>query len=478
MTALAQPRPAARGSQTVHAATDAHVAEAAAIVARFATTAPRYTSYPTAPHFRTEFDADAIRGAWATASGPVGLYVHVPFCDKRCLYCGCAVEIARDRALGAGYVNLLLQELDTLAQLTPLGADRPLEVVALGGGTPTWLAPADLRRLLDGIRARLGDGAGAEWSIEVDPRSIDVDEALALAELGFTRLSLGVQDLDAGVQKNIARQQDARHVAAIAEALQRGGGPSGGLNFDLMYGLPGQTEATMRQTVRDAVAMGPSRFAVFGYAHVPWMRKHQVGLERHGLPDDDARLRLMLAARDELAKAGYVPVGLDHYALADDPLTIAAQQGRLGRNFMGYTDRADVDLLAIGASAIGNVGGTYTANLRDRGPWSEAVRGGGPAWERAWLRSADDERRGWVIRQLLCDLAVDKAAWQTRYGSAFDAEFGAERQALQPFVDAGLVRDDADAIAVIGQGWLVARNVAAAFDRYLGEGAARYSRTV
>lgn len=447
------------------------VAAAADVVARFATTAPRYTSYPTAPHFHEDADWAAIRAAFRSGDRPLGVYAHVPFCERRCLYCGCHVQIARDRGLGATYVDDLLAELDVLGGLTDLS--RPLGVVALGGGTPTWLARPDLERLVGGLRARLAPSDDCEWSIEIDPRSVNADEAAFVRDLGFGRVSLGVQDLDADVLAAIGRPQSAAQVAEIAAVFA--GMP---LNFDLMYGLPLQTEASIRQTVRQATGLGATRFAVFGYAHVPWMRKHQRGMERHGLPDDQARLRLMLAAREELLAQGFVPVGLDHYALPSDSLAVAAADGRLGRNFMGYSDRADVDLLGIGVSAIGGVGETFTANARDLGAWRAAVRAGEPSWERGLLRTPDDARRGWVIMRLMCDLRVDKAAFAARFDADFDALFAAERAALEPMRAAGLCFDDDDAVGVSGLGWLVARNVAAAFDRHLGAAGARYSRTV
>ncbi len=463
----------------------------AEIVRRFATTAPRYTSYPTAPHFRQDFDVDAVRRAYAAARGPLGLYVHVPFCERRCLYCGCHVEVARDRGLGSAYVDTLLRELDLQATLTAVSADRPLSVVALGGGTPTWLAPADLARLCAGIRSRLPDHPGCEWSIEVDPRSLDDAGAETLCQLGFTRYSLGVQDLDPAVQRAIGRPQPAAQVERIARMLAASA-PRDGLNFDLMYGLPNQTVESIRATVRQAVAMGPTRFAVFGYAHVPWLRPHQRGMERTPLPDDAARLELLWAAREELMGHGYLPLGLDHYALPSDPLALAAKQGRLGRNFMGYTDRGqakgvdgqalDVDLLAIGASAIAQVGDAFAANTTDRALWAERVRSGAPAWARAHLRSDDDKRRGAVITALLCDLRVDKSAWTARFADqgqgAFDVAFAEELRALGPFFEAGLLRQDTESLAITGHGWLVARNVAAAFDRFLDGAKARYSRTV
>jgi oxygen-independent coproporphyrinogen-3 oxidase len=463
---------ATRASAGDDARPPADLAAAAAIAARYATTAPRYTSYPTAPHFTAEVDFAALRAAWAGAQGPLGAYLHVPFCERRCLYCGCHVEIARNRGLGAAYVDDLLAELDALADHTDLS--RPLEVVALGGGTPTWLAPADMARLIEGLRARLRPAEGCEWSIEVDPRSLTVEEAKALKSQGFRRFSLGVQDLDPDVLRAVGRAQGPEQVAAIAEAL---GGEA--LNFDLMVGLPGQTVASMRRTVRQAVALGASRFAVFGYAHVPWMRPHQRGLERGaGLPGQQERLALTLTAREELQALGFLALGIDHYARPDDSLAVAAAAGRLGRNFMGYSDRAEVDLLGLGVSAIGAMAGAFAANQRDLGAWRSAARAGTPSWERGLLSGPDDRQRGWVIQRLLCDLRLDKAAFAARFGLAFDAHYAAERAAIAPLVAEGLAFDDAEALGVRGLGWLVVRNLAAVFDAYLERGGARYSRTI
>lgn len=453
------------------ATSDTAATTAAEIIARFATAAPRYTSYPTAPHFHDDVDFTAVAQAWRAASGPLGVYVHVPFCARRCLYCGCHVQIARDRGLGTTYVDDLIRELDVMADTTDF--HRPLRLVALGGGTPTWLAWPDLQRLVTAIRARTAPTTDSEWSIEVDPRSITADDAHRLVALGFNRVSLGVQDLDPQVLEAIGRPQPAEQVAAIAKAFG-----DVRLNFDLMIGLPRQTEASVVETVRRAVAMGPSRLSVFGYAHVPWMRAHQRGMERFGLPDDDARLRLTLAARATLIALGYAPIGLDHYARADDPLALALHGGTLGRNFMGYTDHGDVDLVGVGVSAIGCVGGAFAANERDLGRWQQRVRAGLPSWERGLLRSDDDTVRGWVIERLMCDLRVDKPTFSARFGRPFDATFADARVACAPYVEAGLLRDDDDSLAIDGDGWLVARNVAAAFDAYLGLGNARYSRTV
>ncbi len=442
------------------------------VVERYARPGPRYTSYPTAPHFSDDptLHADVL-AAWAGATAPLALYVHVPYCEKRCLYCGCHVQIARNRALGETYVDDLLTELRLLGSLTRL--DRPLELVALGGGTPTWLAPADLTRLIHGIREAMRPTADAEWSIEVDPRSVDRDYMALLLELGFNRFSFGVQDLKADVMAAVGRKQGVDEVRAAVEAV----GPLP-FNLDLMYGLPLQTTTSLLETIDEALTLGPSRIALFGYAHVPWLKKQQRGMERHGLPGDQARLSMALAARAHLVKAGYVAIGIDHFARPDDELAIARMRGGLHRNFMGYTVRPDLDLVALGVSGISQVAGTFTQNDKEVPTWRATIADGKPAWARTLQSSPDDVLRSAVIMDLMCHFAIDKHAISARFGIDFDQHFDAERAQLTPLIGDGLVLDTPDRLQLSDLGELVVRNVAMIYDARLGQTDARYSRTV
>ncbi len=463
MTATTSPSAQPNGFQDAHR-----------VIERYAGPAPRYTSYPTAPHFRADFSDDDLRNveaAWANATAPLALYSHIPFCEKRCLYCGCHVRISRKRELGAAYVSTVLAELDNLARVTPF--DRPLELLALGGGTPTWLDPTDMRDLIGGIRTRTQSGEDREWSIEVDPRSVDTDYMTLLVELGFNRFSFGVQDLNPEVMKAVGRAQGEEEVRAAVAAVA--GCP---VNIDLMYGLPLQSVETLKQTIDSVLTMEPGRLALFGYAHVPWLKKHQTALERHGLPGDSARLELYLSAREQLLDAGYVAIGIDHFARPDDELAVAAAAGRLHRNFMGYTTRPHLDLVATGVSGISQVNGTFTANLREVPPWRKAVESGSSAWERILATSPEDALRSAVIMSLMGQFSVSKAMISRDHGVDFDTHFASEREALRPFVDDGLLIDDASELRLTDLGLLIVRNVATVFDQWLGRTPARYSRTV
>ena len=444
------------------------------IIERYAGPAPRYTSYPTAPHFRADFSDDelgAVKDAWAGADAPLALYSHIPFCEKRCLYCGCHVRISRKRELGTAYVGTVLCELDNLAKLTRF--ERPLELLALGGGTPTWLDPADMRALIDGISARTSISDDREWSIEVDPRSVDTDYMKLLLDLGFNRFSFGVQDLNPEVMKAVGRAQGESEVRAAVAAVD--GTP---VNIDLMYGLPLQTVDSLRQTIDAVLTMAPGRLALFGYAHVPWLKKHQTALERHGLPTDADRLELYLSARARLLDAGYVPIGIDHFARPDDELAVAASNGTLHRNFMGYTTRPHLDLVATGVSGISQVNGTFAANLREVKPWREAVESGNSAWERILRTTKEDALRSDVIMSLMGQFSVNKQTINRDFDIDFDAHFGEERKALQAFAREGLLIETEEEIRLTELGLLIVRNVATVFDQWLGKTPARYSRTV
>ena len=463
-------------------------------VSRWAGRGPRYTSYPTAPHFREDTDWAAVRERWASATAGLSLYVHVPWCERRCLYCGCHVLIARDRALGTRYVDRLLDQLDQLGALTDI--QRPLGQVALGGGTPTWLLPDDLARLVEGIRERTAPADESEWSIELDPRAVDAAYIERLCGLGFNRFSLGVQDLDPDVGEAIGRKQMEADVVAAIDAIRAHSDAP--INLDVMFGLPRQTAESFARTIDRVIELAPERIALFGYAHVPWLKKHQRGMERHGLPDAQARLARYLEARARLLEAGYVSIGMDHFALPDDAMARALVDGSLHRNFMGYTTRAGLDLIGLGASAIGAVNGTFVQNAKELGRWSASVDSGslvdagssanagaraapgmpGPGWWKGAVLDAEDKLRSDVIMSLMCGFSVERAAIESRHGVAFDAHFADALAKLTPMADDGLLVDDGERIALTPVGALLVRNVAMAFDAYLGQGSGRFSKTV
>ncbi len=447
-----------------------------AVLARYAARpAPRYTSYPTAPHFR----AGAAPAAWEgqlsriDAAAPVSLYLHVPFCRKMCWYCGCTMKLAARDETVADYAEALIAEIDLIADRLP--ARLRVSHLHWGGGTPTTLDPRDLARAMERLRARFDIGEHAEVAIETDPRTLTAEMASTIGALGFTRASFGVQEFDPAVQTAINRVQPPDMVARAAGMLRAAG--VGGINFDLIYGLPHQTLETLLRTIWLSAAMKPDRLALFGYAHVPWMAKNQRMIPEAALPDSPARWAQAEAAAAALLAAGYVAVGIDHFARSGDALAGAAAQGRLRRNFQGYTTDSAETLIPFGASAIGRTPEGFAQNIAETGAWARAVRAGTPPVAKSCPTDADDRARGWVIERLMCDFAVDLDAARTRFAMAPD--WCAEAfDALAPLAADGLVSLKETRVALTERGRPLVRVAAAAFDAYLPRSAARHSVAV
>ena len=455
------------------------------IVERHATRGPRYTSYPTAPHFREDFDRDQVEACWREERGAPGLsvYVHVPYCRRRCLYCGCHTQVLGDAPAGplSRYVDDVLKEAELAAGLLPEGSGPAIQL-ALGGGTPTVLPPAEIRRLAQGIDDRWAPGPGAERSVEMDPRTAGDEVIAALREAGFNRVSLGIQELDEEVQQIVGRVQPLEMVEDVVARLRQGDDPPG-INFDLIHGLPGQTTAGFGRTLSQVVALRPERLAVFGYAHVPWMRPHQEAMEGHPRPDTRERIEMLGQAWQAFTDAGYVPIGFDHFALPDDELSVALSRGTLHRNFMGYTTHRGLELIGLGESAISAVGPTYAQDRKTTEGWRAALDEGRMPWERARVLTGDDELRREVILDLSCNLQLDTASFEARHGEPLAERFADELARLAPMVDDGLLEIDADGLRVTDRGRFFVRNACMVFDRYLGQTAgdgdrARFSRTV
>jgi len=445
-----------------------------ALLGKYAVSGPRYTSYPTAPHFREEFDQARVRAAWAAsniAGRGLSLYMHLPFCRRRCLYCGCNTEIGHTRSTTDAYVDAMLCEADHL--LTLIDRDRPVEQLALGGGTPTFLSREQMARLVAGLRGRFHFPEKGERSLEIDPRSVDEEYLDGLLDLGFNRMSFGVQDLDPVVQRNIGRVQPAGKVAALLDHLH-GRGMSA-LNVDLIYGLPGQTPDRFGATVRAVAGMRPSRIAMFGYAHVPWISPHQKALENRGLPDAEARMELFGLGFELLLQAGYRHVGMDHFALPEDELVTALEQHTLTRNFMGYTTHRGLDLVGLGASSISAVGHSFTQNAKDVACYLERAQGG--AWMKALLVNAEDLLRREIIIDLFCNFHLDRRRIEESFGIDFGVHFSSELACLAPLQADGLLEVADGDITVSGLGRFFIRNICMVFDQYLDDGAQRYSRT-
>ncbi|HHO53248.1 MAG TPA: oxygen-independent coproporphyrinogen III oxidase [Deltaproteobacteria bacterium] len=428
---------------------------------RHRTSGPRYTSYPPVPRWDPGGPNDALRSLVLGVSGPVALYVHVPFCRRQCAYCGCNMVVSRRREAGDRYLDALQVQLDTLG---------PLQVawLHLGGGTPTWLDPAQLDRLFAMIKGRI---PGAETSVEVDPEGVDTARLDALARGGVDRISVGVQSLDPGVIEAVDRAQSPRSVARVIEGARARGMEQ--VNVDLMYGLPRQTTETLIHTLDQVLVLRPDRLAVFGYAHVPWMKAHQQRLAE--LPDTRQRADMALAAHGRLLRAGYVSIGLDHYALPDDALARAQRGGRLDRSFMGYTPHARLPVVGIGPSAISAVSGAFVQQTTHLGRWWRAVHAGIDPVARSFTSTALDRARGEIIRRVLCDLRLDLDEARAD-GLDVDALCPGAWQRLEALQADGVVQLTPTRLQVTDDGRLLVRNVAMAFDP-LVEGSG-YSSTV
>lgn len=434
---------------------------------------PRYTSYPTAPQWTADLPERAVSDALAGLRSPCSVYVHIPFCREQCSFCGCNMVVAGRREPGTRYLDALERQIDTLA-LPNDTAD--VARIHLGGGTPTWLSPAELERLFGMLYRRFRRVPGAEISVEADPEVTTDEHVDMLASLGVNRLSMGVQSFDPVVLEAVNRPQAQSRVSDVLARARMHGMYS--LNLDLMYGLPHQDEASLADTLARTLEMRPDRLAVFGYAHVPWMKTHMKKLAVDALPSPEVRANSMMLVHDTLVAQGYQAVGFDHFALVDDELAVAQREKRLHRNFMGYTTRPDLDLVGLGMSAISEVGRTFSQQKSKLSHWWHAVEHGEPVVEKGLVMTDDDLVRRDVINGLMCNYELPYAAFDRQHGFAFRERFRAELDALAPLVDEGFVTIDDERVAITDDGRWFVRHVAMAFDAYLGKAGGRFSPTV
>jgi oxygen-independent coproporphyrinogen III oxidase len=435
---------------------------------------PRYTSYPTAPHFSAAVGPVVYRD-WLAAlpeTDRLSLYLHVPFCKTLCWYCGCNTSVTRHREPIERYVGLLEREISAVAALA---GSRRVAHIHWGGGTPTIVGPELFHRLMGLLRDRFDLEPGAEIAVEVDPRRLDGAMAGALGQAGVTRASLGVQTFNPDAQKAVARVQSLAVTARCVDLLRDAGIEA--ISLDLLYGLPHETVASCEATVEAALTLAPSRFSVFGYAHVPAVMKHQRVIEAAALPGADERLGQEQAIGDALVAAGYMRIGLDHYARPGDSLAQARMDGRLRRNFQGYTDDPADALIGFGASAIGQSARGHVQNVTDIKAWRERIEAGELATARGLALTEDDGLRGEIIERLMCDLRVDVPAVLQRRGFAADHLDGT-LDALGPLLADGLVRVDRGVIVVPEAMRALVRRVASAFDAYLDPAAGRHAVAV
>ena len=466
--------------------TSRQIAFDAGLLRRYDRPGPRYTSYPTAPQFNADFGEAALREV-ARASNedpiprPLSLYVHVPFCFSPCFYCGCNRIITRDLSRGRAYLERLEREIALMAPLF----DRDREVIQLhfGGGTPNFLDAAQLCGVVETLRGafRFADSDDRDISVELDPRFCNPADMPVLAAAGFNRTSLGVQDFDPKVQDAVNRIQSVEETRAIVDACRGAGMRS--VNIDLIYGLPGQSLDGFRRTLDTVVAMRPDRLAVYSYAHLPHIFKPQKQIDDALLPDPDTKLALLQAAVEQLTAAGYVYIGMDHFALPDDELAVAQARGGLHRNFMGYTTHADSDLVGLGVSAISHIGNSFSQNPRDLPSWEIALDEGRLPVFRGMRMDEDDEIRADLVQSLMCQGEVRVRAFQERHGIGFAEYFADDLQRLWPLADDGLVDVGPEAIRATPRGRLLLRNIAMCFDRYLDRASViaarpRFSRAI
>lgn len=448
------------------------------LVRKYNVPGPRYTSYPTAPQFTEQADPRTLlkdvtdnRGA----NQPLSLYIHLPFCETQCWFCGCTKVITRDRSSADRYLDYLEKEINLTAPLLPRG--REVVQLHFGGGTPTFLTPDQLRRLGRILRRSFGFHADCESSVEIDPRRLSREHIAALREIGCNRASLGVQDNNPQVQEAINRIQPfeatAQAVAWLREEMFQS------INIDLIYGLPHQTVATFEQTVSEVLQLLPDRFAIFSYAHVPWIKPAQKIFDMRGnLPDQETKLEILEQATAHLIGQGYVYIGMDHFARENDELTLAQRSGTLQRNFQGYSTKAGTDILALGMSSISQTANTYRQNEKELPAYYAALDEGRVPIARGYLLTEDDKIRRQVIMHLMCNGRLPFAFLSKKLEIDFPTYFAHELRALEPMVADGLLEISPEDITVTTAGRFLIRNIAMCFDAYLKKNGSRFSKTV
>ena len=451
------------------------------LLKRFDVPGPRYTSYPTADRFVEAFtEADYIQALEQRRVGsmalPLSIYVHIPFCESVCYYCACNKVITKHHGKAAEYLRYLAREVEL--QVEHFGRGHNVSQLHLGGGTPTFLSDDELDDLMAMIRRSFTLVAGGEYSIEVDPRTVTVDRLKKLHQLGFNRLSFGVQDFDPAVQKAVHRMQPAGQVFDLVQAARDIGFDS--LNVDLIYGLPLQTPESFARTLAQVNSLRPDRIALYAYAHLPARFKPQRRIVAAELPSPGDKLSMLSASLDAFSESGYVYVGMDHFALPDDALAVAKRQGRLHRNFQGYSTQPDCDLIALGVSAIGRIGAVYSQNAKTLEEYYDALDQGRLPIVRGLAVTRDDLLRRSVIMALMCQGRVQFESIELGHLIDFKAYFARELEALKDLQSHGLVTVDDSAIEVTPTGWYLVRAIAMTFDRNIqvDRDRARFSKII
>ncbi|MBB4265888.1 oxygen-independent coproporphyrinogen III oxidase [Roseospira visakhapatnamensis] len=445
------------------------------LAAKYDLRLPRYTSYPTAPHFSATVGSETY-ARWLgelDPATPLSLYTHVAYCDEMCFFCGCHTKVAKRYDPVADYLDALLTEIDLIAGLLP--ARMGFKFMHFGGGSPTILTAEDFSRLIRHLRDRFTMLDGAEIAVEMDPRTATEDYVKAMADVGVTRASIGVQDFEETVQKAVNRVQPFELVEQVIAWLRKHGIED--INMDLMYGLPHQTTESICRTIDRALALRPRRVSYFGYAHVPWMRSHMKMIPEDALPSVTERWSQYLKGSQRFSDNGYVTVGLDHFAAPDDELALALGNQSLHRNFQGYTTDTAEALIAFGASGIGSLPQGYIGNQGEIGAYKRTVRAGTPPITRGLAVSHEDKVRRAIIERLMCDLGVDLETVAAEYGASAD-DFESELSRMADLESDGIVIRDGARLRVTDLGRPLVRAVCAKFDQYLNVGEKRHSQAV
>lgn len=449
------------------------------LIEKYNTFGPRYTSYPTAVQFTEAFSEADYRAAVARSNEtaqPLSLYFHIPFCDTVCFYCACNKVWTRDRSKTTPYLQRLFQEIERQGAL--FNRTRPVVQLHWGGGTPTFISHDEMQVLMEMTRTyfNLLDDDSGEYSIEIDPREANADTVRLLRSLGFNRMSLGVQDFNPQVQKSVNRIQSEAETFTVLEAARAEGFKS--INVDLIYGLPYQTRESFLETLEKLLAVSPERFSVFNYAHLPDMFPSQRRMEASAMPSAEEKLAILSATIERLTAAGYVYIGMDHFAKPEDELAVAQRAGKLYRNFQGYSTHAECDLVAMGATSISLVNDVYAQNEKTLNDYYARIDAGQLAIFRGVRLNEDDLLRRDVIMKLMSNFELDYAALSKQWGIDFKTYFADALDRLTEMAADGLLCLDEQALTVLPKGRLLIRNIAMVFDAYLSRTSARYSKVI
>ena len=451
------------------------------LIGKYDVSGPRYTSYPTAPQFSESFNEQAYRTSIAESNGdflarPLSIYIHIPFCNTVCFYCGCNKVVTKDRSKGVDYLIRLHKEIAMQAEM--FDGDRTVKQIHLGGGTPTFISDAQLAVLMNELHKNFpiaADDVG-EYSIEIDPREANRETIIMLRDIGFNRLSLGVQDLDKSVQLAVNRIQSERETFDIIDAARESDFRS--ISLDLMYGLPNQSVDSFSRTLSRVIEAKPDRLSLFNYAHMPTLFKPQRRINEADLPRPLIKMAILKQSIQQLEEAGYVYIGMDHFALPDDELSIAQREGKLQRNFQGYSTHGDCDLLAMGVTAIGQTRNSFSQNHRNLDDYYAAIDAGHLPILRGMTLTADDRLRGRVIQELICHFRLDFNLISKQFDIDFNEYFSHELMKLLSMEEDGLLRMTHNTIEVLPSGRLLIRNICMVFDAYLQKNQQQYSKVI